>query len=341
MENKIKNNILYRRRTRKKWVWTENIIKVKEFDKHLFLYRLRTKSFHNVQCLSNMTLLFLLIVGLFQLPTMKCTTNSSNVVGNSASENNYSFHTNSSVKHINFTNFDESANENEIDYEDLKKVQAAAKEKDNEVEPWKELKQITSVEYSWSEHINVGKDGDDMEGEMMKEHNDIDFYDLLNEINEYYYDLYSNHNEADQKDIMDYNDANMKFSMTMNPGIDFDINQNYPTTTDSGFLMDTINPISTTLPSANGSNGKEYDDKEEKKDVLESLPAITTILDPSSSSSSSFSSSADNEHYETTVMPTTLDYTEQSGELTTDTTTVTSKSFPKNPASFQVKYSLP
>ena len=343
MENRIKNNILYRRRTRKKCVWTENIIKIKEFDKHLFFYRLRTKSFHNFQCLSNMTLIFFLIVGLFQLPTMKCTTtNSSNVVGNSASENNYSFHTNSSVKHINFTNFDESANENEIDYEDLKKVQAAAKEKDNEVEPWKELKQITSVEYSWSEHINVGKDGDEhMEGEMMKEHNDIDFYDLLNEINEYYYDLYSNHNEADQKDIMDYNDANMKFSMTMNPGIDFDINQNHPTTTDSGFLMDTINPISTTLPSANGSNGKEYDDKQEKKDVLESLPAITTILDPSSSSASSFSSSADNERYETKEMPTTLDYTEQSGELTTDTTTVTSKSFPKNPASFQVKYSLP
>ena len=338
MENKIKNNILYRRRTRKKCVWTENIIKIKEFDKHLFLYRLRTKSFHNFQCLSNMTLLFLLIVGLFQLPTMKCTTNSSNVVGNSASENNYSFHTNSSVKHINFTNFDESANENEIDYEDLKKVQAAAKEKDNKVEPWKELKQITSVEYSWSEHINVGKDGDDMEGEMMKEHNDIDFYDLLNEINEYYYDLYSNHNEADQKDIMDYNDANMKFSMTMNPGIDFDINQNYPTTTDSGFLMDTINPISTTLPSANGSNGKEYDDKEEKKDVLESLSAITTILDPSSSSASSFSSSADNKLFETTKqMPTTLDF-EQSGEFTTDTTTVTSNSFPTKPASLQVKY---
>ena len=340
MENKIKNNILYRRRTRKKCVWTENIIKIKEFDKHLFFYRLRTKSFHNFQCLSNMTLLFFLIVGLFQLPTMKCTTtNSSNVVRNSASENNYSFHTNSSVKHINFTNFDESANENEIDYEDLKKVQAAAKEKDNEVEPWKELKQITSVEYSWSEHINVGKDGDDMEGEMMKEHNDIDFYDLLNEINEYYYDLYSNHNEADQKDIMDYNHANMKFSMTMNPGIDFDINQNYPTTTDSGFLMDTINPISTTLPSANGSNGKEYDDKEEKKDVLESLSAITTILDPSSSSASSFSSSADNELYETTKqMPTTLDF-EQSGEFTTDTTTVTSNSFPTKPASLQVKYS--
>ena len=337
MENKIKNNILYRRRTRKKCVWTENIIKIKEFDKHLFFYRLRTKSFHNFQCLSNMTLLFLLIVGLFQLPTMKCTTNSSNVVQNSASENNYSFHTNSSVKHINFTNFDESANENEIDYEDLKKVQAAAKEKDNKVEPWKELKQITSVEYSWSEHINVGKDGDDMEGEMMKEHNDIDFYDLLNEINEYYYDLYSNHNEADQKDIMDYNDANMKFSMTM-PGIDFDINQNYPTTTDSGFLMDTINPISTTLPSANGSNGKEYDDKEEKKDVLESLSAITTILDPSSSSASSFSSSADNKLFETTKqMPTTLDF-EQSGEFTTDTTTVTSNSFPTKPASLQVKY---
>ena len=340
MEDKIKNNILYRRRSRKKWVWTENIIKVKEFDKHLFLYRLRTKSFHNFKCLSNMTLLFLLIVGLFQLPTMQCTTNnSSNVVGNSASENNYSFHTNSSVKHINFTNFDESANENEIDYEDLKKVQAAAKEKDNEVEPWKELKQITSVEYSWSEHINVGKDDDGeehMEGEMMKEHNDIDFYDLLNEINEYYYDLYSNHNEADQKDIMDYNDANMKFSMTMNPGIDFDINQNHPTTTDSGFLMDTINPISTTLPSANGSNGKEYDDKKEKKDVLESLPAITTILDPLLSSSSSFSSTADNELYETTEMPSTLDF-EQSGEFTTDTL----KSFSTKPASFQVRYSLP
>ena len=336
MENKIKNNILYRRRTRKKWVWTENIIKIKEFDKHLFLYRLRTKSFHNFQCLSNMTLLFLLIVGLFQLPTMKCTTNSSNVVQNSASENNHSFHTNSSVKHINFTNFDESANENEIDYEDLKKVQAAAKEKDNEVEPWKELKQITSVEYSWSEHINVGKDGDDMEGEMIKEHNDIDFYDLLNEINEYYYDLYSNHNEADQKDIMDYNDANMKFSMTM-PGIDFDINQNYPTTTDSGFLMDTINPISTTLPSANGSNGKEYDDKVGKKDVLESLPATTTMLDPSSSSSSSFSSSAGNELDEATEeMPTTLDF-EQSGEFTTDTTTVALNSFPTKPALLQVK----
>ena len=339
MENKIKNNILYRRRTRKKWVWTENIIKIKEFDKHLFLYRLRKKSFHQLKFLSNMTLLFLFTVGLFQLPTMQCTNNSSNVVRNSASENNYSFHSNSSVKHINFTNFDESANENEIDYEDLKKVQAAAKEKDNEVEPWKELKQITSVEYSWSEHINVGKDGDDMEGEIMKEHNDIDFYDLLNEINEYYYDLYSNHNEADQKDIMDYNDANMKFSMTMNPGIDFDINQNYPTTTDSGFLMDTINPISTTLPSANGSNGKEYDDKEEKKDVLESLPAITTILDPSSSSASSFSSSVDNELYETTEeMPTTLDF-EKSGQLTTDITTVTSESFPTKPVSFQVKYS--
>jgi len=247
------------------------------------------------------------------------------------------------VKHINFTNFDESANENEIDYEDLKKVQAAAKEKDHEVEPWKELKQITSVEYSWSEHINVGKDGDEhMEGEMMKEHNDIDFYDLLNEINEYYYDLYSNHNEADQKDIMDYNDGNMKFSMTMNPGIDFDINQNHPTTTDSGFLMDTINPISTTLPSVNGSNGNEFHDKEEKKNVLESLPAMTTMLDPSSSSSSSFLSSANNELYETTdEVPTTLDFEQSEGGFMTDTTAVYSKSFPTKPASLQVRYSWP
>ena len=132
----------------------------------------------------------------------------------------------------------------------------------------------------------------------------------------------------------------MKLSMAM-PGIDFDINQNYPTTTDSGFLMDTIHPISTTLPSANGSNGKEFDDKEENKDVLESLPAITTMLDPSLSSSSSFSSSAGNKLYETTEeMPTTLDF-EQSRESTTDTTTVPSNSFPAKPASLQVRYSWP
>ena len=71
------------------------------------------------------------------------------------------------------------------------------------MDPWKELKQITSVEYSWSEHINVGEeDIKTMEAMMMNK--DVDIYDLLNEINEYY-DYYSNHAKMD--DLMK-NDAN-------------------------------------------------------------------------------------------------------------------------------------
>ena len=102
---------------------------------------------------------------------------------NSATEDSNNIKTNFTAREIDFLNYNESSKENEIDFEDGNILDAKLKEENKD--PWKELKQITSVEYSWSEHINVGGEDSDNNDAMMFD-NEVNIYDLLNEINEYY-----------------------------------------------------------------------------------------------------------------------------------------------------------
>ena len=154
-----------------------------------------------------------------------------------------------------------------------------------EMDPWKELKQITSVEYSWSEHINVGEeDIKTMEAMMMNK--DVDIYDLLNEINEYY-DYYSNHVKMEDLMTNDANGTKSKMSDMLMSKMKFD--------------EEMENSISTTYAPISGE--EVYDDMdmttiptlfpEVKMNELEK--DISTLPTPSFLSSSHASSSKSSE----------------------------------------------
>ena len=194
MKNTINN-----RRTRKKG--TRKIFLNKDFDKHFFFLLRMNNIFKRTSSICDIMFLTIMFISVISLPT-KC----SNIV--SATEEVNNIKNNSLVKEIIFSNYKESSIENDINFDDGK--HADIKSEKHKIDPWKELKQITSVEYSWSEHINVGDEDSKNKDAMMMDH-EVDLYDLLNEINEYY-DYYANPSNIDNLMKVDLNGTKSKMS---------------------------------------------------------------------------------------------------------------------------------
>lgn len=187
------------RRTRKKG--TRKTFLNKDFDKHFFFLLRMNNIFKRTSSICDIMFLTIMFISVISLP-IKC----SNI--NSATEEVTDIKNNSIVKEINFSTYNESSIENEIDFDDGKNADITSKK--HKKDPWKELKQITSVEYSWSEHINVGDEDSKNKDAMMMDH-EVDLYDLLNEINEYY-DYYANPSNIDNLMRVDLNGTKSKMS---------------------------------------------------------------------------------------------------------------------------------
>ena len=235
---------LHQRAKSKTWVQTKHGFFMFKHFKKQFFYLLRMKVWTNLAIM----MFFILFIGLSQLPT-QCI----------AVENTIK----PSVKQINFTDSNnESSNINKIQLKDTKTRKGDSME-NKDMAALKELKQITSVEYSWSEHINVG-DNNHEEKEGMMSENEIDFYDLLNEINEYY-DYYSN-TENQQMEI-EANGPKLQMSKSFMPTTDSIVNRDIPPTTENLFV-DVGDYISDTTSS---SVHTEED---------ESVPLPSTLMTP-------------------------------------------------------------
>ena len=274
------NISLHRRTNHKKWwtTWKTSLFLFKQFYDKQFSYFFRMNIWTH---LTFKMLLFMLFISVIQLPS-HCSATQDNKLKNNSIEKQISFD----------TNFEKSSNddENEIDFEDVN-VLNDRNEAEKEMNPWKELKQITSVEYSWSEHINVGDTPPgmmDYDEIMNMADNDIDFYDLLNEINEYY-DYYANTESTTkvQNETDGIKQSHLNISI---PNMEME-NRNMPTT--NTLVVDDGDVSATTLSSIYN------DDKEETM-----VPLSTAVT------ASEELSSISNELYLTTVFPTDALFTD-------------------------------